>query len=135
MIGYNMLALPIAAGMFEPAFALILGPIPPPSRCQDTASSSRSTHALNRVQLPHLHLDVGSGGRAGRRRPVTMTYGAEATVQTEPAATPIATLTVAAATASLVDHGRTVMASVSGCGPEAGSADPGRPYAGAIQRR
>jgi hypothetical protein len=39
-IGYNAIALPIAAGVFEPAFDLGLRPRSPPSPCRVRASSS-----------------------------------------------------------------------------------------------
>ena len=43
-IGYNSVALPIAAGVFEPAFGLVLRPEIAAISCPGQACSSRSTH-------------------------------------------------------------------------------------------
>ncbi|MBQ0983199.1 copper-translocating P-type ATPase [Streptomyces sp. F63] len=59
-IGYNAVALPIAAGVFEPAFGLVLRP----EIAALSMSGSSVIVALNALALKRLRLP-GDGGRAG----------------------------------------------------------------------
>ena len=51
-IGYNVIALPIAAGVFEPAFGLVLRP----EIAALSMSGSSFLVAVNAIMLKRLHL-------------------------------------------------------------------------------
>ena len=68
-IGYNAIALPIAAGVFEPAFGLVLRPeIPALSMSGSSLLVATNALLLKRLKLPD-NISPGPVPRAGRGRP------------------------------------------------------------------
>ena len=64
-IGYNTIALPIAAGVFEPAFGLVLRPeIAALSMSGSSVIVAVNALALKRLRLPH----GGTSGAASERQ-------------------------------------------------------------------
>jgi P-type Cu2+ transporter len=70
-IGYNTLALPIAAGVFEPAFGLVLRP----EIAAITMAGSSFIVAVNALALKRLHLPAATGATP---RPLAQPAGATA---------------------------------------------------------
>jgi len=75
-VGYNTIALPIAAGVFEPAFGLVLRP----EIAALTMSGSSAIVAVNAVMLRRLRLPSGGGMTAERQTPDAHSVAAEPTV-------------------------------------------------------
>jgi Cu2+-exporting ATPase len=67
-IGYNAIALPIAAGVFEPVFGLVLRP----EIAALSMSGSSFIVAVNAVMLKRLNLPRAPIDEAASRRPVTV---------------------------------------------------------------
>jgi P-type Cu2+ transporter len=72
-IGYNAIALPIAAGVFEPAFGLVLRP----EIAALSMSGSSFIVAVNAVMLKRLHLpappQVGDEAQKRAHEPLAVT--------------------------------------------------------------
>ncbi|HKF84245.1 MAG TPA: hypothetical protein VKB30_00560, partial [Candidatus Limnocylindrales bacterium] len=67
-IGYNAIALPIAAGVFDPVFGLVLRP----EIAALSMSGSSFIVAVNAVMLKRLNLPSPPVDEAAPRRPVTV---------------------------------------------------------------
>ena len=68
-IGYNSVALPIAAGVFEPAFGLVLRPeIAALSMSGSSFLVAVNALLLKGLRLPSLPSEPHNGGRRARRR-------------------------------------------------------------------
>ena len=70
-IGYNAIALPIAAGVFEPAFGLMLRP----EIAALTMSGSSVIVAVNALALKRLRLPAPAPGSGSAQRPVASAAG------------------------------------------------------------
>ncbi|HEX8859603.1 MAG TPA: heavy metal translocating P-type ATPase [Actinomycetes bacterium] len=69
-IGYNTIALPIAAGVFEPAFGLVLRPeIAALSMSGSSFIVAVNALALKRLRLPAWRSGAGQPDRAGQKTP------------------------------------------------------------------
>ncbi len=80
-IGYNAIALPIAAGLFDPAFGLVLRP----EIAALSMSGSSFIVALNAVMLKRLRLPMSPIDEAAVRRPDTVeVHGASIGPEREP---------------------------------------------------